>query len=313
MRKALILLLCLTMIISCFSACSSSGYPVKVGESRISQGVYAYYLSISKSTDEALGLCKDYEATRVLMKEEGITLSANYKRLVAEETDKKWSLFSAYYENIGVTKQDITQALTAEYNKKELLDYYYGEKGNEPVSDKKIMSEFDKTYVGFKAIEASYLKLSDMGESVSLSNAEKNSLKNKFESMAKSINGGAMTINEANEKYNNSIGIIVTHNLDTALIKQGDVLYSDNFFSEVSKLSKGQAAVIESGSSIFLVQRQTITADDDGFVFMYRAEILEKLKMPATQKKLDSISANLEVKTNKSLCKDIEEKLAEYK
>lgn len=313
MKKVISLLFLLAVLVSCFSACNRENYPVKAGESRIPMGVYAYYLSTSENSDEALSLCKDYEATRVLMKEEGITLSANYKRIVADEADSQWSLFSAYYESIGVSKQDITQALTAQYNKKEILDYYYGENGKTPVSASKIKSELDKTYVGFKAIEASYLKLSDMGESVSLSSVEKKNLKNRFESMAKSINSGAMTINEANESYNNSIGIIVTHALETALMKEGDVLYGDNFFAEISKLSKGQAGVIESGSSIYLVQRQTITADDDGFVFMYRAEILEKLKMPATQKKLDSISANLEVKTNKSLCKDIEEKLAEYK
>ena len=274
-------------------------------------GVYAYYLTESKNADEALSLCRTYEATRVLMKKEGITLSANYKRIVAEETDNRWSLFSAYYESIGVTKQDITQALTGEYNKKELLDYYYGENGKDPVSTDKIKSELDKTYVGFKAIEASYLKLSDMGESVSLSDSEKKSLKNRFESMAKSINSGAMTINEANESYNQSIGIIVTHNIETALMKKDDVLYGDNFFSDVSKLNKGQAGVIESGSSIYLVERQTITSDDDGFVFIYRAEILEKLKMSAVEKKIDEIAGNIEVKINRRLCKQVEELFSE--
>ena len=311
MKKILALIFILAVIVGCFSGCTAEGCPVKAGESRISAGVYAYYLSTAGSEEEALEMCRDYEAVRVLMKDEGITLSANYKRLVADETDSNWSLFSGYYESIGVSKQDITQALTAQYNKKELLDYYYGEKGKEPVSTDKIKSELDKTYVGFKAIEGSYLKLSDMGESVSLSDSEKKSLKSRFESMTKSINSGAMNINEANENYNNSIGIIVTQPLETALMKQGDVLYGDNFFSEVSKLRKGQAGVIESGSSIYLVERQTITSDDDGFVFIYRAEILEKLKMSAVEKKLAEASEQFEVKINKRLCKEIEEKLAE--
>lgn len=310
MKKVFALVLSLAVFVLCFSACTGESYPVMAGESRIPSGVYTYYLSESKNADEALEKCKTYEATRVLMKEEGITLSANYKRVVAEETDSKWSLFSAYYESIGVTKQDITQGITAEYNKKELLDHYYGENGKNPVSTDKIKSELDKTYVGFKAIEASYSKLSDMGDSVSLSDSEKKSLKTRFESMANSINSGAMTINEANEKYNQSIGIIVTHNLETALMKQGDVLYGDNFFSDVSELNKGQAGVIESGNSIYLIERQSITSDDDGFVFVYRAEILEKLKMPAVEKKIAEVSESVEVKVNKRLCKDIEEKLA---
>ena len=308
MKKVAVLLLSLAVILSTFSACTVGGYPLKVGESRISQGVYAYCYSQSRSEEETLEMCKGYEAARVLMEQEGITLSANYKRLVAEETDSIWNLFSAYYESIGVTKQDITQALTGEKLRSELLDYYYGEKGKEPVSEKKLMSRFDKTYVGFKAIEASYLKVSDMGESVSLSDSEKKSLKSRFESMAKSINSGAMTINEANESYNQSIGIIVTHNLETALMKQGDVLYGDNFFEEVSALSKGEACVIESGTSIFLVQRQSITAEDDGYIFIYRGEILEEMKMPDVEKKIAEVAEALEVNINKGLCKDIREK-----
>ena len=149
-----------------------------------------------------------------------------------------------------------------------------------------------------------------MGESVSLSDSEKKSLKNRFVSMAKSINSGAMTINEANESYNQSIGIIVTNNLETALMKKGDVLYGDNFFTDVSKLRKGQAGVIESGSSIYLLQRQSITSDDDGFVFLYRAEILEKLKMSDVEKKISEISENLEIRVNKRLCKEAQEKLS---
>jgi hypothetical protein len=281
-----------------------------VDETKFSQGEYAYCLSISGNKDDALVLCKTYAATKKLMSDEGISLSANYKRVVAEETDSMWSLFSAYYENIGVTKQDITSVLTYEYGKKELLDFYYGENGKNKVSDKKITKEFDNTYVGFKAIEASYLKLSDMGESVELSDNEKKKLKNSFASMAKRINSGEITIDEANEIYNESIGLIVTQSLDTALTKQGDVLYADTFFSQVQKLDKGEAAVIESGNSIYLLQRQEITNDEDGYVFMYKSEILEKLKMSAVQKKLDNISANLEVKINKGLCKDTEEKLA---
>ena len=307
MKKAVVLIVLAPMMLSSFSACTGEGSPISVDGNLISAGVYAYYLSEIKDADKTAEICKMSAATENLMKTEGITLSANYKRLIADETDSKWSLFSSYYESIGVTKQDLTDALTAEYNKKELLDYYYGEKGKTPVSDEKIKSQLDKTYVGFKAIEASYMKVSDMGESVSLSDEEKKSLRSRFESMAKSINSGHMTINDANKTYNESIGIIVTQNPETALVKQGDVLYGDNFFAEVSKLKKGEAAVIESGNSVYLLQRQVITNDDDGFIFMYRGEMLEMLKMKALEKKISEIAQSLETKVNKRLCKEIAE------
>ena len=309
MKKAVSVIVLTLIIASCFCACMGEGSPLYVDGKLISAGVYSYYFSETKDADKTAEICKMSAAAENLMKSEGITLSANYKRLIADETDSKWSLFSSYYESIGVSKQDITEALTAEYNKKELLDYYYGETGKTHVSDKKIKSQLDKIYVGFKAIEGSYMKISDMGESVSLSDEEKKSLKKRFESMAKSINSGNITINDANKTYNESIGIIVTQNPETALVKQGDVLYGDNFFDEVSALKKGEAAVIESGNIIYLLQRQVITNDDDGFVFMYRSEMLESLKMKDLEKKLSEIAEGLEIKKNKGLCKEIEEKI----
>lgn len=307
MKKAVSVIVLTLIIASCFSACMGEGSPLCVDGKLISAGVYSYYFSETKDADKTTEICKMSAAAENLMKTEGITLSANYKRLVADETDSKWSLFSSYYESIGVSKQNLTEALTAEYNKKELLDYYYGENGKTPVNDEKIKSQLDKTYIGFKAIEASYLKISDMGESVTLSDTEKKNLRSRFESMAKSINSGVMTINDANKAYNESIGIIVTQNPETALIKQGNVLYGDNFFNEVAKLKKGEAAVIESGNRVFLLQRQVITNDDDGFVFIYRSEMLEILKMKDLEKKLSEIADSFEVKINNRLCNEISE------
>lgn len=306
MKKALSLALLLTVIVSCFTGCVSGGYPVAVEGSRVPGGVYTYFFSESKSYEDTIATLTECVATENLMKKVGVSLSANYKRVVAEETDKKWSMFSAYYESIGVTKQDVTSALTYIYNKKELIDYYYGDKGKKPVEESKLRSEFDKTYVGFKAIEASYLKLSDMGESVAISDTEKKALKKQFNSMAQSINMGTMTIDRANEKYNESIGLIVTQSLDTVLIKKGNVLYDDGFFSAIAKLKKGEAAVIESGNSVFLLQRQSI-ANDDEYFYVYKNEMLEKLKTDDIDKKLAKESAEYNIKTNRSLIKDIAE------
>lgn len=304
MKKTLSLILLLVIIGSVFTGCVGQGYPVAIQGSRISKGVYTYFFSQTKSRETTLDICRMNVAAENIMKSEGISLSANYKRVVAEDTDKKWSLFSAYYESIGVTKQDITAALTYDYNKKELLDYYYGENGKKPVKDSRLRSEFDSTYVGFKAIEASYVKLSDMGESVNLSDSEKSALRKQFSSMAQSINSGTMTMDRANERYNESIGLIVTQTLDTVLLKEGNVLYDDDLFEQIAKLKKGEASVIESGSSVFLLQRQDI-ADEDEYFYVYRSEMLEKLKMDDIEKKLLKESANYDVKTNKSIIKDI--------
>ena len=129
--------------------------------------------------------------------------------------------------------------------------------------------------------------------------------------MAKSINGGSLTIDKANEKYNDSIGLIVTQTLETVIVKEGNVLYGDDFFKKISELKKGECAVIESGNSIYLLIRDDIATQDSEYFYLYKSEILEKIKMPDIEKKLLKESAEYTVKTNKSLMKDIEEKLIE--
>ena len=124
--------------------------------------------------------------------------------------------------------------------------------------------------------------------------------------MADCINKGSMSIDRAKEKYNESIGLIVTQTLDTVLVKEGNVLYDDGFFSSLAKLRKGQAAVIESGNSVFLLQRQDI-ADNDEYFYLYKNEMLEKLKTDDIEKKIAKESAEYKIKTNKSLMKDIAE------
>ena len=311
MKKTVSLVILSVVLMSLLSGCTGQNSALDIDGTRISEGVYAYYFSETGNSDEATDICIKNVAAENIMKKEGVSLSANYKRLVAEETDKKWSMFSAYYEKLSVTKQDITTALTYEYGKKELLDYYYGDKGKKPVSEKTLMEEFDKTYVGFRAVEASYIRLSDMGESVTLSEKEKSDLKKQFSSMAQSINSGTMTIDKANKKYNESIGLIVTQSLETVLVKEGNVLYGDDFFKNVSKLKKGECAVIESGDSIYLLVRDDISGQDSEYFYLYKSEISEKLKMPDIEKKLLKESAEYEVKTNKGIIRDIEEKLAE--
>lgn len=309
MKKTVSLAILLMVIVSLFSGCVGQGSPLAINDSLISEGVYAYYLSESADKETATDICIKNIAAENIMKNQGISLSANYKRIVAEEADKKWSMFSAYYEKIGVSKQDLTTALTYEYNKKELLDYYYGDKGIKPVSDEKLMAKFDEAYVGFRAVEASYIRLSDMGESVNLSDKEKSNLKKQFSSMAQSINSSALTIDKANEKYNESIGLIVTQSLETVIVKESDVLYEDDFFKKVSAVKKGECAVIESGNSIYLLIRDDIAGQDSEYFYLYKSEILEKVKMPDIEKKLLKESAEYTVKTNKGLIEDIEEKL----
>ncbi len=280
--------LSLVLIMLCLVSCGSDRAWVKIGEDKIDRGVYNYFLNEAENNEEtAEYLCKKYLAAAELMKKENVSLSANSKMQAAEETEKLWSMFSAFYESIDVTKQDITKVKTYEGQKLELLRYYYGAGGKGEVGEEKLRQEFAKSYVGFKAIEASFLKLNDVGESVETAESEKKILRSKFKAMANKVNAGAH-IDTVNESYNESIGLIVTGPLNLTVIKENDPIYGEEFFSDVSKLSYGEAAVIESGSSIYMIVKERIDNNDEIFS-LYNDAVLQSLKMKSVEKKIEKM------------------------
>ena len=127
-----------------------------------------------------------------------------------ENTENLWSLFSDYYDSIGVSKQDITEIQTHESRMLQLLDHFYGANGKDPVKEIDLKERFVDMYVGFKTIEGSLTRTNDKGETVPLTEKEIKETEKLFSSMAKSINDGTATIDELNIQYNDSLGIIVT-------------------------------------------------------------------------------------------------------
>lgn len=292
--------LCFIAVILCLlslAGCGADKPAVKIDGEGVPQGVYDYfYDEVSDSADNAKQetekLCRNYIATSRLMKQEGITLSTNHKRQIADETEKVWSIFSAYYESIGITKQDITAIKTWEYSKKELLNFYYGTGGRGEVSQEKLRERFAQTYVGFRAVEASFTKLSDMGESIEMADSEKKELRSTFKNMAEKVSAG-VDIDSVNESYNEGMGLIVTGTLNLTVIKESDPVYGEAFFAQVKELSYGKAAVIESGSNIYMLQRVRVDNDDETFS-LYAAEVLEDMKMASVEKKIEKLAGSFE-------------------
>lgn len=323
-KKALCIILVLLMALT-FTACTNkSDALLTVGETEISSGIYTYYLDKVKNSPQQYGIteatreniieaakecCLVYAGTIELMKKQELTLSGDYKRTAAQNTENIWSLFSQYYEKIGVTKQDITLIQTHECRKLLLLDHYFGASGINPLSDDELKEEFVDIYVGFKVIAGSLTKENEKGEIISLTDEEISQTEKLFEEMASKINAGTATIDELNVQYNNSLGIIVTGNLTTELMKDGDPMYDDGFFDTVMSITHGKAKVIKSGTSIYVLQRQTIaTTDEDAFA-LYRAEVLETVKMPSVEKKIKKTYEKLSLEENERAKTKIEKEI----
>ena len=146
--KKLIALISAAVILFSFSACGKKDYPFTFEEHTVTEGIYNYYKSAVSASPEdyaaspedensineaAKRCCKEYLAAIKLMEDEKITLGSEFKRRAAENTENIWSMFSDYYNGIGVTKQDITGVQTHESRLLQLLEHFYGTSGKEPV------------------------------------------------------------------------------------------------------------------------------------------------------------------------------------
>ncbi len=316
-KRLTALCLMITVLLS-LAACSKGDKAVTVNETEIGEGVFTYYLQkvmsepekydVKEKTQEscisaAVKLCSKYAVTEEFMKTEGITLSNQLKQSAATEVEALWSLYGAYYESVGVKKTDITKVITHENRMKQLVDYYYGAEGKSPVKEMDLKEEFVDLYVGFKAIAADLTRLNDAGETVDLTEKEKAALKKKLNSYAEKINNGTATVDEVNVSYNDSIGLITTENLETVLIKKGDPMYGDGFFETIEDMSHGRARVIEDGNRLYLVQRQKIATTDEDAFYQYRSEVLEEIKMPEIEKKINKLvkEAETDVKQRRTV------------
>ncbi len=312
MKKTIALLAVILTLFS-FASCEKKEYPYTFENHVITEGLYNYYrdkvssspedYSAAEGNEESISeavkkCCSEYFAAIKLMEKENIALSSEFKRLAADNTENIWRMFSSYYESIGVTKQDITKVQTHESRLLQLLDHFYGAEGKDPVEEMDLKERFVDMYVGFKAIEGSLTRLNDKGETVSLSQNEIKETERQFSSMAESINSGVATIDDLNVQYNDSMGIIVTAPLSVLLVKEGDPMYDDDFFSSVSTITHGKAKAITSGDYIYVVERQTIATDDEDAFMSYRSEVLQDMRMNSIKKKLNSLIKKMTIEEN---------------
>ncbi|MBR5826147.1 MAG: hypothetical protein IKY78_03575 [Clostridia bacterium] len=307
-KKAVAICLLVIMIMSLFSGCSEETIFLTVDGKTISKGLYTYYLDRVLTSPEEYGIealdskaareaalecCKRYVASEKYLKEIGITLSSNNKQSVATEVETSWSLYQGYYNKLGVSKPDLTEALTHEYRLKQLVDYYYGPEGVEPVDEMELKETFVDLYVGFRAIAVPLTKENSLGETVPLTEAEQEALLNLLRGYRSEINEGMKTIDEVNVEYNDTLDIIVTENLEINVVKIGSPMYTQEFYDTMLEISHTRAGIIICPNTMYLVQREKIATTSEDEFYVYRAGLLEELKIDEIREQINTSAVDL--------------------
>ena len=305
MKRSLSLIAAFLVFFGLFGCVSHEQNTIDISGADVPVGVYTYFLDkvmsdpksySAKENDEAslknaaLSECKSYTALISHLESHGISLEYRLKSQIADNTEKYWSLFSSYYKKIGVSKQDINKIMTYEAGKEQLVLYYFGEKGTNPVSEDDLKQRFVKLYIGFKGFECKLTKENANGETVEMTETEKQETETLLRKYAELIDKGA-DIDTVYARYCRSKGLIATEALTVNITKQNDPMYDDDFFSKMSTISHGRAAIVKTGSSIYVVQRCKIASSEEDAFTLYRTDVLNEMKMPTVEKNLSKIAA----------------------
>ena len=160
--------------------------------------------------------------------------------------------------------------------------------GKHEVAESELKDSFVKLYVGFKSFEGALTTRSDTGETVPLSKEEQAAVLTQFQQMADRANSGT-DLDTLYAEYCQTQGLIVTTPLSVSLMKDGDPMYDDDFFEQVSALSHGSTGVIRTKTTVYLLQRVTIAANDEDAFAAYRDEVLYHEKLPAIEERVEKL------------------------
>lgn len=302
MKKICALVLCAVALLS-LAACGGRTEPAfVVGGVPVSEGIYEYFrreaLREPQTTDGTTAApsaeetaeqrCRQLVALDQYLKENKITVRADLKSDVASRTEGQWALFGAHYRAMGLTKQDLTRINSFDAQKKQLVQFFYGVGGKQEVAESELKDSFIKLYVGFKSFDGALTTRSDTGETVPLSEEEQTAVLAQFQQMADRANSGT-DLDTLYAEYCQTQGLIVTTPLSVSLMKDGDPMYDDDFFKQVSALSPGGTGVIRTKTAVTLLQRVAIAANDEDAFAAYRDEVLYHEKLPAIEKRVEEL------------------------
>lgn len=281
LKKCFALLLCVSLCLCALTACTPRG-TLTVNGTQIGKGIVRYFTDVVRQeqpeADEAALTAAvhqkvaAYVAVNSTFAERGLSLTTGQKSEISQNVNAKWRLFGAYYTELGVSKQDLLNIETSQGYKDAVMTDYYAADGNEPIAEETLRNYFSENYIAFQSVTGFLTTADNNGNSVPLSDSEKQRLVTIFENAAAAVNAGG-TIAEQAAKLEN-----VTSNTETVVLARDNTQYPQEFFTQVTAMENGTTKAFVTGDYIFLVQRENLTDASRNLFSAYRLNCLKTLK-----------------------------------
>lgn len=291
MKKVCAAVLSAAMCLS-FAGCYSENktWAAKQGDDTMPIGGYVYYLNsayseaMSKvSTEEevlkatidgidaktwienrAENYLKAYYYIDGKFNELGLELTEDDQDTITANTDSMWTYYKTSMEEMGIAKESFNKAFT-EYNTKyqKVMKAMYAADGELAVSDDELKEYITDNYYSYEYFSVSLTKTDDDGNSVDMTDEEKEETEKKLKAYITKINNGEMTVEEAAEEYaEDALGSAENSTYYAPSPVLGDNML-ESIKNAIDEVEDNTATLAETTSGFYLVRRLSISEKFD--------------------------------------------------
>lgn len=303
LKKITALILVLAMSVS-LSGCYNQDltWAAKDGDDTVAIGVYLYYLYcaiddagdyVDSDTDvldatiegedaetwikaKAMNYLQSYIWVNKKVEEYNLDLTEDEKSSASQTTSYLINNYLTSFDDFGISEDSLNKAYT-EYNIKfkKLFDYYYNEGGEFEISKDDLKESYCDGKYSFQYITASLTTTDDDGNTVDISDVEKDTLTTSFEGYKKKIETGYQTLEYSGQELQVELG------LDSAPYTSVDAtdfvedIYPTEIMNAVKEMDDNTLQILESDGQLILLQKNNI---EDSFETAY-STASDKLSM----------------------------------
>ena len=297
MKRALSILLAVILISGLLSSCAKKEETVQIGSAEVGKGTYEYFLSEAKKINsdspeaDAEKAVLRYVAVNTKFEELNLSLNVSQKSLASKTANNYWHLFSDYYRQQGITKNDVYFVALSDEYLKAIIRSIYDTDGTNPIPEQAIKQYFSENYVAYKAIIELLQTTDEDGNATELSEEKIKSVTKQFNQMKKSLDAGT-SFEKVNDAYQAKGADNEASSEQTMLLSSSSKAFPTGTFEEIMKIERESTGVFTAGKYIFLVEREG-EFEDKSFYEQNRDDCLIALGRQALEETLESWAQSL--------------------
>lgn len=314
MKKTVSVFTAFIIMLSLFACSSKPKAALTIEKTEISEEIYAYFLDKvtanpgQYSLDEkaskedlcaaATKECSIYTAINTEFRDMGLNLSAAEKAEISATVNNLWLRSEKHYKSIGVSKQTLNKAQTAEAYEKAIFSAKYDKGPGNASAEAKIKDYFYSNYISFQTVCA-YFTSPD--GSTPLTQLQKNELVALFKTFASD--------KSTETEFADTLTAAGYTSSGSVLLKKGSDGYPEGFYEKAVVQAPGTVQIIEFDDCIFAVYKEDLKDKGEAIYSNYRSACISDLYSAEQEAYIESRISEYKVAENGSVISDVYEKI----